>query len=281
MAAIFDLRHTQTSDSIPTSLSVLPDPKNMGIAVGILLLSCIEAQIFYVRLWIHVFPVWPPPSWISEWYRRVLPLTKTSLSSPNTKQHTTLFYSAKYHVYQGCLLRATILLIIDEFHLSKLLIWRHAFWGHVMLRSWNQCCPVENSFVYKVIKHFCHISSDKNVTQQRVLWGIPPICNTRIKAIFCKKPAVQTFMGRNLAVFGPEIPHSEFEGTKPSNGTCINRNTTFEPLSMQFWPKLRPLGWPRKHKKETRREKKVKTVIFHYLVETPFCNRSAPNLVSL
>jgi len=45
MAAIFDLRHTQTSDSIPTSLSVLPNPKNMGrpIAVGISLLSCIEA----------------------------------------------------------------------------------------------------------------------------------------------------------------------------------------------------------------------------------------------
>jgi len=39
MAAIFDLRHTQTSDSIPTSLSVLPNPKNTGIAVGISLLK--------------------------------------------------------------------------------------------------------------------------------------------------------------------------------------------------------------------------------------------------
>jgi len=43
MAAIFDLRYTQTSDSIPTSVSVLLNPKNMGIAVGILLLLCIEA----------------------------------------------------------------------------------------------------------------------------------------------------------------------------------------------------------------------------------------------
>jgi len=34
MAAIFDLRHTQTSDSILTSLSVLLNPKNIGIAVG-------------------------------------------------------------------------------------------------------------------------------------------------------------------------------------------------------------------------------------------------------
>ena len=31
MAAIFDFRPTQTSNSIPTSLSVLPDPENMGI----------------------------------------------------------------------------------------------------------------------------------------------------------------------------------------------------------------------------------------------------------
>ena len=35
MAAIFDFRRVQTSDSIPTSLFVLPDPENMGIAVGI------------------------------------------------------------------------------------------------------------------------------------------------------------------------------------------------------------------------------------------------------
>jgi len=62
-------------------------------------------------------------------------------------------------------------LILDEFHQSKLLIWRHAYWSHVMLRSWNRCCPVENLFVHKVIKHFCHISSDKKVTQQRVRWG--------------------------------------------------------------------------------------------------------------
>jgi len=43
MATIFDVRHIQTSGSIPTSLSVLLNPKNMIITVGILLLSCIEA----------------------------------------------------------------------------------------------------------------------------------------------------------------------------------------------------------------------------------------------
>ena len=39
MAAIFDFRHTRTSNSIPISLFVLPDPENMGEAVGISLLS--------------------------------------------------------------------------------------------------------------------------------------------------------------------------------------------------------------------------------------------------
>ena len=45
MAAIFTLQHTQTSDSILTSLSVLPDPENMGIAIEISLLSCTGVEI--------------------------------------------------------------------------------------------------------------------------------------------------------------------------------------------------------------------------------------------
>ena len=59
MAAIFDFKHTQTSDSIPTSLCMLPDPKNMGIAVGISLLSCTEAEIYVMS---YLLPVWRPPS---------------------------------------------------------------------------------------------------------------------------------------------------------------------------------------------------------------------------
>ena len=39
MAAIFNFRHAQTSDSIPNGLSVLPDTENMGTAVGLSLLS--------------------------------------------------------------------------------------------------------------------------------------------------------------------------------------------------------------------------------------------------
>ena len=46
MAAIFDFRNTKTSDSIPNSLFVLPDPENMGTAVENSLLSCIEAEIY-------------------------------------------------------------------------------------------------------------------------------------------------------------------------------------------------------------------------------------------
>jgi len=34
MAAIFDVRHTKTTDYICTSLVVLPDLENMGIAVA-------------------------------------------------------------------------------------------------------------------------------------------------------------------------------------------------------------------------------------------------------
>jgi hypothetical protein len=50
MAAIFDFQHTQTSESILTSLSVLPNPQNLGITVGMSLLSGIKAMIkmFYM-----------------------------------------------------------------------------------------------------------------------------------------------------------------------------------------------------------------------------------------
>ena len=54
MSAIFDFQHSQTSDSIRTSLSVLPDLENMDKAVGISLLSCIEAEIYAVS---QVLPV--------------------------------------------------------------------------------------------------------------------------------------------------------------------------------------------------------------------------------
>ena len=46
MAAIFDLPVTLTSKSIQTNYTVFLDPENVGVAVGISLLSCIQAEIF-------------------------------------------------------------------------------------------------------------------------------------------------------------------------------------------------------------------------------------------
>ena len=45
------------SHSILMSLNGKLDPENIGIAVGILLISRLEAEI-------HAFEVWRPPSWI-------------------------------------------------------------------------------------------------------------------------------------------------------------------------------------------------------------------------
>ena len=54
MAAIFDFRHTQSSDSISTSLSVLSEPEKMGIAVGISLLLWLKAEIYVISFLLPV-----------------------------------------------------------------------------------------------------------------------------------------------------------------------------------------------------------------------------------
>jgi len=67
MAAIFGSQYAQTrmQDCIPSSISVLPDPRNIGVAVGISLLSCIRAEIYLIsyllpvngcRLWFMTNP---------------------------------------------------------------------------------------------------------------------------------------------------------------------------------------------------------------------------------
>jgi len=62
MAVIFDSPLTHTSDSIHTSLVVLPDTENMGIAVGISLLSRIQAEINIISyaLPVHGGHLWFP-----------------------------------------------------------------------------------------------------------------------------------------------------------------------------------------------------------------------------
>ena len=49
MATMFDLPVTPTSESIHTSIIVLLDPEIVGVAVGILLLSSIQAEIYDIE----------------------------------------------------------------------------------------------------------------------------------------------------------------------------------------------------------------------------------------
>ena len=62
MAAIFDFRHTRTSDSLRTSLPVLPDPENTGVAVELSLRSCVRAQKYVIPclLLVNVRHLWFP-----------------------------------------------------------------------------------------------------------------------------------------------------------------------------------------------------------------------------
>ena len=46
MVTIFDFQPSQTLDSLRSSPVVFPGPENIGIVAGILLLACIEAEIF-------------------------------------------------------------------------------------------------------------------------------------------------------------------------------------------------------------------------------------------
>jgi len=48
LPVIFALQHTRTLDSIPSSLYLLRNPENMGVAVGFSLLSCIRAEIYVI-----------------------------------------------------------------------------------------------------------------------------------------------------------------------------------------------------------------------------------------
>jgi len=99
----------------------------------------------------------------------------------STKNLTyNVIYSAISRIYPGCLLRATILLILHEFYQSKLLIWRNAY-AEVMksilsFREFIFAQSHKNIMLYLL---------DKKVTQQRVLWGIfpPAFCNTRVKSL--------------------------------------------------------------------------------------------------
>ena len=59
---VFELRHTQTSDSIPTCLSFSPDSENMSIVVGTFSLFYVQAEIFDIA---YILPVNGAQVWIT------------------------------------------------------------------------------------------------------------------------------------------------------------------------------------------------------------------------
>ena len=54
ICAIFDSLLIHTSESLRSSLVIVPDPENIGLAVGILLLLCKQADICVMS---YLFPV--------------------------------------------------------------------------------------------------------------------------------------------------------------------------------------------------------------------------------
>jgi len=125
-------------------------------------------------MWIHVFPVWPPPSWISEWYGRVLPLAiETSLSSPNKKPD---FFS---HITYG-LFTTDVLPYIAYFRwISQIKV---ANMTSCLLRSrdvkvMKLMLSCRELVVHKIIKNFCYTVM---LHRKECSGGFPPICNTRV-----------------------------------------------------------------------------------------------------
>jgi len=45
---VLDIQQTQTQDSILSSISVLHDPRNIGVAFGISLVSCIRDETYVI-----------------------------------------------------------------------------------------------------------------------------------------------------------------------------------------------------------------------------------------
>ena len=80
---------------------------------------------------------------------------------------------------------------------------------------------------------------------------------------------------------GRRPPKSEFDGSKPTNGTCTNQNTSFELLKVWICSELRPVGEMSKRKNINKENKSHKTVIFHHCVEVPPGNQSQPKLAYL
>jgi len=179
MAAIFDLRDTQTTDSIPASLSVLPNPKKHGngrwhFVVVMLRYAMYECGYIYFRFDRRHFEFlsnigvcyhWQRPPWVHP--------TKNLAYNVILFSHITysigLFTTCYHMVYF-----TWISLIKVANMTSCLLRSRNA----KVMKSMLSC---EEFICAQSHKNFYHICLDKIVTQQKVFWGyFPSICNTRV-----------------------------------------------------------------------------------------------------
>jgi len=133
-------------------------------------------------------------------------------------------------------------------------------------RTHNLQCHRHECFTIALWRHALYVDCFSEIAVRRFFavifnkkcrpnfyWGILTLKGSLLSGALMLKRFIEDLRVKVWRFFGPETPHSEFEGTKPSKGTCINRNTTFEPLSVQFGPKLQPVGWPRKQKKRKKK----------------------------
>ena len=79
------------------------DPENIGIAVGISLISCLEAEI-------HTFEVWRPPSWIFPLlvWSPSLPIGSSGLLNPHYTRLVAVAVGISYLSSLGATVGATV-----------------------------------------------------------------------------------------------------------------------------------------------------------------------------
>jgi len=151
----------------------------MGISVEMLLLSCMYRSLYR-------YPCTNVDTCISGLTAAILnfwvisacvTIDKDLLEFTQQKnKHTTLFIQL-YHVYQGCLLRATILLMISPIKVANMTSCLLRSRDVKIMKSMLSCrefiCAQSHKFLSYLIR--------QKVTQQRVLWGyFSPICNIRV-----------------------------------------------------------------------------------------------------
>ena len=122
-ATIFDFRHTQTSDSILTRLSLLRNSENMGITVEISLLSCIKAEIYVMSFLLPVngrhlwFQTHPDVGQYCHWFFRVAWPCKTWLCCWNFVAIMYISWDTSNYIISAAILDSDF-----RFHVAVLLI---------------------------------------------------------------------------------------------------------------------------------------------------------------